>query len=89
MTNTTMRTFEDEGGRCWVATVAERSGPDYKGRFHLQMKPESSEETVALTDVRWNSSRSARRTLETMSVVELRRRLRQARGRARSAMPVE
>jgi hypothetical protein len=84
-----MRTFEDESGRCWAATVAERSGPDYKGRFHLEMTPEDGGENVDLTDVRWNSARTAQRTLETMSVVELRRRLRQARGRAESAVPVE
>jgi len=36
---------------------------------------------VELRDIRWNSERSARRTLDTMSVVELRRRLRSAEGR--------
>lgn len=84
-----MRTFEDHTGRRWVAAVAERSGPDYKGRFHLQLTPEDGGQRVDLSDVRWNSARSARRTLETMSEVELRRRLGQARGRAKSAMPVD
>ena len=34
-----------------------------------------------LSDVRWNSEEVASRTLKTMSDVELRRRLRSARGR--------
>jgi hypothetical protein len=63
--------------------VAERVGTDYKGRFHLQMRPVDGapEEVVELVDVRWNSERTARRTLDSMSPVELRRRLRSARGR--------
>jgi hypothetical protein len=77
-----MRTFEDDDGRRWIATVSERSGPDYKGRYHLQMVPEDDPARgVGLTDVRWNTGHTAERTLETMSVVELRRRLRQALGR--------
>ena len=78
-----MRTFEDGDGRAWEASVRERPGPDYKGRFYLHMVPEGSDEGdgVALVDIRWNSERTARRTLETMSEVELRRRLRQGRGR--------
>jgi hypothetical protein len=36
---------------------------------------------VELTDVRWNSERSARRTIKSMSLVELRRRLGSAIGR--------
>jgi hypothetical protein len=39
------------------------------------------EPDVSLEDVRWNSERAARRSLEMMSEVELRRRLRQALGR--------
>ncbi|HEX9886208.1 MAG TPA: hypothetical protein VGA70_06955 [Longimicrobiales bacterium] len=78
-----MRTFEDENGLGWTAAVLERTGPDYKGRFYLHLTPEDGEgEAVPLLDVRWNSERTAARTLETMSPVELRRRLRQARGRA-------
>lgn len=79
-----MREFEDREGRRWSAHVAEREGPDYKGRFHLVMTPVDDGGGVALdlVDVRWNSARTAMRTLETMSVVELRRRLRTALGRA-------
>ena len=77
-----MREFEDADGVRWTAEVAERDGPNYKGRYHLVMTELDGAEVVALEDIRWNSARTAERTLETMSVVELRRRLRSARGRA-------
>ena len=66
-----------------MAGIAERPGADYKGRFYLVLRPSGTSEggEVALEDVRWNSEKTARRTLETMSGVELRRRLRSARGR--------
>ncbi len=79
-----MKSFTDEDGVVWSATVAEDAGGDYKGRFFLTLAPEGAAEhdQVALTDVRWNSRSSAARTLESMSDVELRRRLRSARGRS-------
>lgn len=78
-----MRAFTDHEGRGWRAEVALTEGPDYKGRHHLVLRPVEGEGgEVALVDVRWNSERAARRTLETMSEVELRRRLRSALGRA-------
>lgn len=79
----TYRTFADGSGRTWNASVRERAGVDYKGRFHFFVWPVDGDvsEGVALEDVRWNTERTARRTLETMSGVELRRRLRQAVGR--------
>jgi hypothetical protein len=81
-----MREFNDEEGRSWTAGIAEREGLDYKGRFHLIFRPTAQEDpTVGLEDVRWNSEKTALRTLETMSGVELRRRLRSARGRAEGA----
>jgi hypothetical protein len=76
-----MREFNDTDGRPWVATADEEHGTDYKGRYYLVMKPAHGGEAVALKDVRWNSERSARRTIDTMSLVELRRRLRSAVGR--------
>lgn len=83
-----MREFEDQGGRTWVASVRERPGPDYKGRYFFFLKPKDGDEGegVELLDVRWNSLRTAERTLRTMSGVELRRRLRQALGRRGSPM---
>ncbi len=84
-----MRKFDDASGATWVATVRERPGTDYKGRYFLSLRPEGGdekdeEEGVALLDVRWNSRRTGERTLETMSDTELRRRLRLARGRYRA-----
>lgn len=83
-----MRQFVDDRGDAWVASVARAEGGDYKGAFHLVMKRPGGGgggcdgEQVSLTDVRWNSTRTAARTLATMSGVELRRRLRSALGRA-------
>jgi hypothetical protein len=76
-----MREFTDGEGQRWVATVRERPGPDYKGRYYFWLEPGPGGDGVALLDVRWNSERTAQRTLDTMSEVELRRRLRSARGR--------
>jgi len=80
-----MRSFEDRKGRRWRATVKQRDELDYKGRFYFHLEPvgERVGEGVALEDIRWNSEHTARRTLETMSETELRRRLRQAVGRDR------
>lgn len=76
------REFTDQDGRGWTATVAEEAGPDYKGRFYLVMQGRGlGEGAVPVVEVRWNSRRTAQRTLDTMSVVELRRRLRSALGR--------
>ena len=81
-----MREFTDSAGRTWTASAVEQQGTDYKGRLHLVLRPAEGGEagTVELRDVRWNSERTARRTLESMSVVELRRRLRSAVGRSAS-----
>ena len=76
-----MREFSDADGRAWVASAVEEEGTDYKGRFYLVMSPADSGDVVELRDVRWNSHRSAERTITSMSVVELRRRLRSAAGR--------
>ena len=78
-----MRNFEDPNGTTWTAWVAETPGTDYKGRCHLAMRrADGAGPELELTDVRWNSPSTAERTLDTMSVVELRRRLRSALGRA-------
>lgn len=80
-----MKEFVDRAGAPWVATVRERPGPDYKGRYYFFFEPRDGGEGVALVDVRWNSEQTAQRTLETMSEVELRRRLRSAFGRGAGA----
>lgn len=79
-----MRTFQDQAGNSWEASVGERPGADYKGRFFLVFTPEggSPSDAVSLEDVRWNTRETGERTLETMSDVELRRRLRSALGRS-------
>jgi len=80
-----MRTFQDESGQTWIATVRERPGHDYKGRYSFVFTPEGQEgKPIELPDVRWNSLTTAQRTLATTAGVELRRRLRSARGRASS-----
>lgn len=77
-----MRDFADHQGRAWTASVAEEGGDDYKGRHFFVMRPADGKgPDVALVDVRWNTERTAQRTLATMSDVELRRRLRSALGR--------
>jgi hypothetical protein len=77
-----MREFRDAEGGTWKAAVRERPGPDYKGRYYFWLEPSAGGEGIALLDVRWNSERTAQRTLLTMSEVELRRRLRSALARA-------
>jgi len=77
-----VREFKDEDGMAWVASIQERPGDDYKGRYFFRMESkEDPSRVVELVDVRWNSPKTAERTLRTMSEVELRRRLRSARGR--------
>lgn len=77
-----MREFEDRDGAKWTASVREEPGADFKGRYYMILTSGDGGPEVPLVDVRWNSERTARRTLETASVVELRRRLRSALGRA-------
>ena len=81
-----MRAFTDADGAPWVASAVESQGPDYKGRFHLVLSREGEDDRLELHDVRWNSERTAHRSIATMSVVELRRRLRSAVGRSGSVV---
>ena len=76
-----MRQFQNDDGKTWTAAYAQEDGEDYKGRVWLVFKDDADGE-FPLTDVRWNSVETAERTLNTMSGVELRRRLRSALGRA-------
>lgn len=75
-----MREFSDTDGVTWIASVSEEAGTDYKGRFVLVLTSDSGL-SFSLSDVRWNTERTATRTLRSMSEVELRRRLRSAVGR--------
>lgn len=74
--------FTDGEGRRWIASAQEETSTDYKGRYIMVLTSEDGGQALPLRDVRWNSERTARRTIETMSDVELRRRLRLARGRS-------
>lgn len=76
-----MRQFLDDEGLVWIASVKERPGQDYKGRFGFVMAPDGEGPEVELEDVRWNSRKTAERTLRTMSTVELMKRLQSALGR--------
>ncbi|MBM4182702.1 MAG: hypothetical protein FJ207_00590 [Gemmatimonadetes bacterium] len=80
-----MREFTDAEGRRWRASPRQddSKGVDYKGRLFLVLERADGPggEAYALPEVRWNSERTAERTISTMSAVELRRRLRSALGR--------
>ena len=76
-----LKEFVDENGQSWSADVIERGGADYKGRFVLQLASSDGAQSLMLSDVAWNSLRTARRMLATMSTVELCRRLRIGLGR--------
>jgi hypothetical protein len=78
-----MREFTDAQGRRWRATAREEPSADYKGRYFLVIEPVDgvTREALEVREVRWNSERTAARTISTMSGFELRRRLRSALGR--------
>ena len=78
-----MRTFEDQSGSAWTADVHTEDSPDYKGRYFFVFKGGDGR-SYALQDVRWNSERTAQRTLDTMAEAELKRRLRTAMARGTS-----
>lgn len=80
-----MREFTDAQGGRWraAARLDDAKNADYKGRLFLVLEPLDGAAVGALElrEVRWNSERTAERTIATMSTVELRRRLRSALGR--------
>lgn len=77
------RTVQSDDGVSWRVGIRLREGLDFKGRYYFVAAREDApdDDEVTLEDLRWNSEATARRTLETMSGVELRRRLRGATGR--------
>ncbi len=79
-----MRSFQDDEGGQWIASVRERPGDDYKGRYGLVLVAREGTfgGEVELVDVRWNTEKTAERTLRSMSRTELNRRLRSAIGRS-------
>jgi hypothetical protein len=80
-----MREFTDETGRAWVATAHEENTPRHHGRWYLVFHPRDEQETLlAMPEVRWQTRATAERTLSTMSLFELCRRLNVMRARAAS-----
>ena len=86
-----MKEFTDaQGGRWRAYARADASkGVDYKGRLFLVLERlgAPTEDALELPEVRWNSARTAERTIATMSLVELRRRLRSALRRSVEKSP--
>lgn len=71
-----MRTFTDANGRTWVAATREENSPRHHGRWYLVFYVDGEpERLLGMPEVRWQTRASADRTLTTMSVFELRRRL--------------
>lgn len=71
-----MRAFDDLHGRPWVASAREEDTPRHHGRWYLVFHPEgSTTPELAMPEVRWQSRVSAERTLRTMGLWELQRRL--------------
>ncbi len=81
-----MRTFQTESGERWIAGAREEDTPRHHGRWYMILHPENQPDTVlALPEVRWQTRATAERTLATMSLFELRRRLDIAQRRAATA----
>lgn len=77
-----MRTFDDETGALWTATALEESTSRHHGRWYLVFHPENEPgRPLAMPEVRWKNRPTAQRTLKTMSLFELRRRLGTVRSR--------
>lgn len=81
-----MRTFTDESGAAWTASAREERTPRHHGRWYLVFHPASDASAgaplLSMPEVRWQTRATAERTLGTMSVFELRRRLRSVLERA-------
>jgi hypothetical protein len=78
-----MRTFQSETGQWWVAGAREEDTPRHHGRWYMILHPQDDEAgLLVLPEIRWQTRASAERTLETMSLFELRRRLDIAQRRA-------
>lgn len=83
-----MRPFTDEQGRAWVAGAMEEDTPRHHGRWYLVFHPADAETPrLDVPEVRWQSRGEAERTLATMSLFDLRRRLVGAQLRAGAPAP--
>jgi hypothetical protein len=71
-----MRDFVDGQGNAWVASAREEDTPRHHGRWYLVFHPEGDAGRILpVPEVRWQNRPTAERTLLTMSVFELQRRL--------------
>ena len=78
-----MREFTDDRGAVWVADAREEETPRHHGRWYLVFHAAGAADAIlSMPEVRWQTSATAARTLRTMSVFELRRRLGIVRARA-------
>ncbi len=82
-----MREFTDIVGARWVATFEQEDTPRHHGRWYLVFQPAQSDAPrLPAPEVRWQTRESAERTIATMSLFELRRRL--AGIQRRAGLPV-
>jgi hypothetical protein len=78
-----MRSFTDENGEQWQTFVLEEDTPRHHGRWYLAFRTADGRVHM-MPEVRWQTRESADRILDTMSVNELRRRLKIVRARSAS-----
>jgi len=77
-----MRSFHDAAGREWLADTVEEDTPRHHGRWYLVFRPADGDGPVLpMPEVRWQTRETAERTIATMSLTELRRRLAAVRAR--------
>jgi hypothetical protein len=68
-----MKSFQDEEGDRWSATVHEEATPRHHGRWYLVFEAADGR-VLPMGEVRWQTRASAERTIATMGEAELRRR---------------
>lgn len=74
-----MQSFEDESGTAWVASAREERTPRHHTRWYLVFHQAGDESRLyGLPEVRWQTEETAYRTVRSMSVFELRKRLKTA-----------
>lgn len=74
-----MKTFRADDGERWVATAVRERTARHHGVWYLVFHREGDlTHHLPVFEVRWQTSATAERTLQTMSDFELRRRLNSA-----------
>lgn len=83
-----MQTFQDETGQEWVASAREEHTPRHHTRWYLVFHPAGHEDRAfPMREVRWQTEETAYRTVRSMSVFELRKRLKTALNRRGGTEP--